>query len=91
MTIWKFPFAICKLIEIEMPQDARILHVECQQVTPCIWALVDPDAPKVARRFRLLGTGHHAIREDLGCHLGTFQQGPFVWHIFDAEHQPGEA
>jgi hypothetical protein len=81
-TIWKFPFRVDDVLEIEMPGVASILHVECQHGTPCVWAVVNPAAPKVIRRLRLFGTGR-PITERLGRHIGTFQQGPFVWHVFE--------
>ncbi len=83
VTIWKFQFDIGDAVEIEMPgDDAHILHVECQMGFPCVWAMVDPEKALVTRRFRLFGTGH-PITDVVGKHVGTFQQGPLVWHMFE--------
>jgi hypothetical protein len=80
-TIWKFPFELSDAAVIEMPQRAKVLHVAAQNGAPTIWALVDTEAPKEPRTFRIVGTGH-PIPEDVK-HAGTFQQGPFVWHVFE--------
>lgn len=81
-TIWKFPFEVSSVVAIEMPGIPHILHIECQHGTPCIWAVVNPADEKVIRRFRLLRTGH-PISGRVGRYVGTFQDGPFVWHAFE--------
>jgi hypothetical protein len=86
-TIWKFPIPIRDDISIIMPVGARVLHVGCQLGHPCMWATVDPDAPPAARNFRVLGTGHR-FRGDERQHVGTFQQGTFVWHLFETDPGP---
>lgn len=83
--IWKFPFEITDDFEIEMPMGAQILHVAMQREMPCIWAIVDPNAPKVTRKFHLSGTGH-PLEESCTQynHVGTFQMhdGALVFHLF---------
>ncbi len=84
MTIYKFPFKIADRITIMLEDNARILHVEMQGETPCLWALVDGDAPASPWHFRIIGTGH-PIRHEEGAgleYVATFQQPPFVWHLF---------
>ena len=83
MTIWRFPFEIDDSVLIEMPEGATVLKVECQNGVPCIWALVKPDAPKQQRLFLVYGTGHHVDGVGAQHHVATFQQGPFVWHMFE--------
>lgn len=92
-SIWKFSFSIEDEFVIEMPRYAKLLHVDIQGDVgsfkggqPCIWALVDVDAPKVKRRFSLRGTGHDC--DDLiGTEfVGTFfahSDGSLVFHVFD--------
>ena len=85
------------LLEVEMPQGSRILAVQVQknyaiengltQITeePYFWALVNTDKGRTVRRlFRIYGTGHEIEErpEDLD-YIGTFQRGPFVWHVFE--------
>lgn len=84
-TIWKFTFEIAGSIGIKMPTGAEVLHIECQGDEPCLWALVDPQHPKESRRFRIVGTGHD-IKSMVGLtFVRTFQQPPFVWHVFEQE------
>lgn len=84
MTIWKFPFEITGLVNITMPEGATVLHVECENRQPCMWAMVDPQAPKALRQFYTIGTGH-PFPDRVGAHIGTFQMhgGSFIWHIFE--------
>jgi hypothetical protein len=53
---------------------------------PFIWAACDLEAPRVERRFILVGTGHN-LPDDAGAHLGTFQihGGALVFHLFEAK------
>ena len=85
MTIWKFQFEIGDIVRIDMPVGAKVLHVESQHGVPCMWALVDPHSPTQARDFRIFGTGHHIDSSmlELLTHVATFQQGSFVWHLFE--------
>jgi hypothetical protein len=47
----------------------------------CVWIMVDPTAPTKPVRFFIVGTGDE-IPDDAELYVGTFNQGPFVWHIF---------
>lgn len=70
---------------VEMPRGAKILSVQVQRDTPCIWALCQDDNQLDGRRFMIYGTGH-AMPEDLDLrYLGTFQlqAGNFVFHVFE--------
>ena len=66
-----------------MPIGAQILHVDTQEPgqLATVWALCDPDALLEMRTLKVRGTGH-CVEEGLR-HLATFQQGPFVWHVFE--------
>lgn len=83
--IWKFEFDIHDRITIQMPKGAKILHVECQDNMPCIWALVNADAPRETRSFRIVGTGHPIPDIADLRHVATFQMadGQLVWHLFE--------
>lgn len=80
--IWKFVF-ILDTTDISMPRGAKFLHVSLQAGEPCLWAIVDPQADKVRRLIRVRGTGYEIPDGDSELHIGTFQQGPYVWHVFD--------
>lgn len=82
--VWKFPLPLTDLATINMPTGARVIHVDVQGATPCLWALVDPDAAAEPRHFRVAGTGH-TLEPDLR-HLGSFLifDGAGVFHVFEA-------
>jgi hypothetical protein len=84
LTIYKYPFRVDDAVTIDLPRSAKLLKVEAQHGTPCLWALVDTDEPVESRRFHVFGTGN-PIGDDqgVGDHVATFQQGPFVWHLFE--------
>jgi hypothetical protein len=87
-TIWKFPLRIDESQRIEMPKEASIITVQIQNHKPCLWAVVDIDDGRVEtvmRTFEIYGTGH-SIRAEPGFeryYVATFQQPPFVWHLFE--------
>lgn len=83
-TVWKFGFGIREIVDLEMPKGATILLVECQGDQPCIWARVNPEQPKVVRHFAVTGTGHPTVKPNYK-HVGSFQQPPFVWHLWEVE------
>ena len=72
---------------ISLPEGAEILCVQIQHELPCIWALVDPDAPLVQRRFIIVGTGQDISNVDSSNYIGTFQQAQssLIWHLFELE------
>ncbi len=86
-TIWKFELETTDNQEIEMPIGSEILTIQTQNVIPCIWALIDPNADKEVRRFEIYGTGH-PIHCDIGVkrnYIGTYQlyNGSLVYHVFE--------
>lgn len=85
MTIWKFVIEPGDTVIIGMPKGAQVLSVDSQYGVPCVWALVDPDAPKVLRKFRMAGTAHHVEKKHTKNFVGTFQLdgGSLVFHLFD--------
>jgi hypothetical protein len=83
--IWKFPFEITDDFEIFMPKGAQLLSVAMQGDVPCIWAIVDPAAPKEMRKFHLSGTGHELDEQyTKALYVGSFQMkgGALVFHLF---------
>ena len=83
MTIWKFPL-LQDVNDIEMPKGAKILDVHEQRDNPCIWTLVDPEAPKVKRHFRVIGTGLDFDPTGME-YIGTAHDilGWMVLHVFE--------
>lgn len=86
-TIWKFPLKVTDRQFVNMPLNAEILTVQNQNGAACLWALVDPEQQIVeARAFEVIGTGN-PIGDGRRRYIGTFQQPPLVWHVFEREVQ----
>jgi hypothetical protein len=83
-TVWKFAFEIEDVLRVQMPIGASVVHVGCDPSgVPCFWALVLPKAATEIRTFQLRGTGER-VGDECGAHVGSFVQGPFVWHVFES-------
>ncbi len=84
-TIWKFPLDIDDHVVIRMPRGAEILSADAQSDTLCLWAIVDPSAPKADRHFFVRGTGHPMSVHVPVRHIDTVQMlgGTLVWHVFE--------
>jgi hypothetical protein len=100
--VWKFAIpegsGTEEAVEVEMPRGAYVIHAGVQvrldsvmgQVqrleVPCVWAVVDPEAPREVRRFRWVLTGGDIPRDKWGIlnPIGTFlfDEGRFVLHLF---------
>ena len=85
VVIWKYDLAN-PTQEILMPEDARILSVQMQNESLCLWALVDADKPRVCREFQVYSTGH-TVQDNIKDYLGTVQIGSLVWHVFEVISQ----
>jgi hypothetical protein len=79
--IFKYSLDLVEKQKIEMPTNAKILSVQDQRGTICIWAEVG-DYTETGRTFRIVGTGHQIPDESLNF-IATVQQGDFVWHIYE--------
>ena len=84
-TIWKFPIPIHDVVTLRMPKGAEVLRVAAQGDQPCMWALVDTEAPKENRHFRFAGTGHPIDEKGRMKFIDTFfmRDGALVFHIFE--------
>lgn len=87
--VWKFPFSGPNDYPvIRMPRGAQPLHFNVQKGIPTLWALVDPEAPRIRRAFRFAGTGHPIETKHNPRYVGTCFHDPFVWHLFDLGESP---
>lgn len=83
-TIWKFTFKLNSVVEVQMPDRARVIHVGEQNGLLCLWAMVDTENQLTARRFRIFGTGHPLSTDVKESHfIGTVFQSIYVWHVFE--------
>ena len=75
---------------LELPIGATPLHVDVQQRAPhmpSMWVLLDDDEDRAVqkRKFLFAGTGAQGSEPPAAKseYIGTFQDGGFVWHIFE--------
>ena len=77
--IWKY--TVENIIEI--PKGAEVLTVQMQgPFNPCIWVKVDPENELEKRQFVVIGTGQ-SFDDTNYEYIGTYQDGPLVWHLFE--------
>lgn len=98
MEIWKYEIPPKDSFTLNIPEGETILDIQTQVDPPnplgippreqgVMWAMVDPEAEKKPRKFRLFGTGW-TIPDDTEekslVYCGTFQtvQLGLVWHVF---------
>ncbi len=85
--IYKYKLEIADVQQILMPKGADILTIQVQNGTPCLWAMVDPDAAETEQRtFGMLATGHSTMPNGIeNVYLGTIQLhgGVLVYHCFE--------
>ena len=79
--VYKYPISNDRSFTVKMDAKAKVLKVGPQNNEWFLWALVDPDAPKIERHFYLYGTGHDIPEGKV--HLATWEVGPFVIHCFE--------
>lgn len=78
---------------ILLPKFAPVVHIGLQDNEIVAWVWLDPDAPKVPRKFAVVFTGGDAPAYDEAIHLGTVQLagasiGELVAHVFQEYVQP---
>lgn len=85
--IWKFEIKDLSCAIFEMPKGSKILSIQTQKETPCIWVLVNPLNEKELRHFEVYGTGHDISfnKETELKFINTFQLhgGNLVFHLFE--------
>lgn len=67
--------------EFVLPEDFVVLDAQIQEGQLYMWLVHDTTNVKYAYKFVVLGTGQPFTYQSL-VHVGTVQQGPFVWHVF---------
>lgn len=84
MKIWKFPIELTDIQLVELPAGAKMLDIQVQHGSLCLWALCDENAPKKKRKIAIYGTGHDVL-ENLVAYISTFQLsgGVLVYHAFE--------
>ena len=88
LVIYKYALDLAEKTTVTMPSVCQILKIDYQDgIGPFVWALVDPDSVPTDNVFHVFGTGHPIPEtvDSRASHLATFQQSPFVWHVFGPE------
>ena len=80
-TIYKYTIELIQNYPVQMPVNAKVLHVDIQNSMITLWALVDLSNSIEKRYFSVYGTGFEILKE--GCYIGTVKDGTFVWHVFE--------
>jgi hypothetical protein len=94
-TIWKFNIKkeYDGITTIEMPADAKIVHVACQRPDiVSFWAEVEVESNDVyhvqRRDFQVIGTGEEiktprSREREQPRHIGTALDESYVWHLYE--------
>lgn len=89
--VWKWPLQLNRLNcrqTLYVPVGTKFLSAQYQGSQLCIWGLVpacnEPERINNLRTIYICGTGHDISSMDIGQYIATVQDGPFVWHIFEA-------
>lgn len=71
----------------ELPRGSRVLHVGIRPSDgiPSMWVLQDTGQPMEACMYIVFGTGK-PLPMNPGKYVGTFYDGPLVWHLFERRH-----
>lgn len=81
--VYKYPIPITDKQDIRMPECARIVHVGLDpQNAPCIWAEVVTERSLRTYEVFVVGTGHPLPAGAATNHIGSFAQGPYMWHVY---------
>lgn len=70
--------------EIALPAASKIVYaaIDNKNMRPTIWVELNPNEPSTERRkFEIFGTGHEIPL--MAEHIMSYQEGPFVWHIYE--------
>jgi hypothetical protein len=89
MQIWRFELEADGKQTVEMPKDANVLCTQMKGDELCLWAEVNPAAPKEKRVFEVFPTGID-LPCDMGVqrkYIGTVQVGSvsgiLVFHVYE--------
>lgn len=77
-----FKFNLIDNCTISIPHESDFLCVQLQNELPMMWFEVDKTLKTELRRFKIVGTGWDF---EGGIYRGTYQQHPFVWHVYEVD------
>lgn len=80
--IFKYPVRHGHINRLTLPEPCDILHVGLQSGVVTMWARVPPTPVRTRDRyFQVVGTGQPFPKS--AEHLGTVQDGGYVWHLIE--------
>jgi hypothetical protein len=83
VTIYKYPIKHNESFFVDIPEDAKFLTMK-HKGGPYMWWLVDETTRKVARCFRVVGTGWDLPQDaKTWKYLGIWIDDGIVWHLFE--------
>lgn len=85
--VWKYPIPLQGAVTLDVPKGGTFRTIQMQR-EPCVWVEVDPNAPTESRRLYVIGTGQPFDTNDVTKYIGTWQNGGFVWHLYEAHPAP---
>ena len=82
--VYKYPLVVTDRQLVTMPKEAKLMSVQVQNGTPCLWALVNPENPTEEVPILLYGTGHKIPDTENIAYIGTIQMPKYglVLHAF---------
>ena len=84
-TIYKYPIKVTDLQTVQMPDLAQILCVQKQDGIICLWARCFSENELKPRSISVAGTGNPIDGNYFHKYIGTVQDDPFIWHVFEIE------
>jgi hypothetical protein len=70
--------------KVALTIGCEIIKVDIQRSRICLWAVHHAvDHPRHERQFVIVATGQESPHIYKRTHIGTIQDGVFVWHIFE--------
>jgi len=82
--IWKQELNKTDQQVVYLSVGAKILDVQIQRGKWCLWYSCSVDLPLEERHIAIYATGQE-VETLNGDYIGTFQDGPFVWHVFEED------
>lgn len=80
-TIWKFPIPYQEQFIVATKAGAKPVLIALQDGKPHLWLEVDKRTlNEVHYIYNVVGTGHDI--PERGEHVGSWQDGSFVWHLY---------
>lgn len=87
-TIYKYSFpgdvVPSEPFTIRLPRGAQLLTLQMQAGRPFLWCLIDTDNEEQDWRMVIYGTGRR-IAPGPHVYIGTYQNGAYVWHLFEVQ------